>query len=176
MDRDAIRELFDYTGWAWERIARLIDEHSQSYATSAPGSGWPTVAACLSHVLATYDGWLNGPWAGVGIGEMSYPAEWPKPIEAWPALQAYRERVRASFLVALDRPDDLLYGPRYREEGSPGGLLSLADILTNLVLHERGHHGDLNTLFAQHGVTGYFLDYAFYRSQPGAFVLDDGTN
>ena len=25
MNRDAISELFDYTGWAWERIARVID-------------------------------------------------------------------------------------------------------------------------------------------------------
>lgn len=176
MKRDAIEELFEYTGWAWERLVRVIEgPAAKLYATPAPGSGWPTLAACLSHVLATYDGWLNGPWGRLQLGAMSYPAEWPKPIDDWHVLLAYRERVRDAFRQALDVPDDLLYDRRFQDEGG-GEALSRADILTNLVLHERGHHGDLNTLFSQHGITGFFVDYTFFRTHPTEFVPDDGEH
>jgi uncharacterized damage-inducible protein DinB len=83
--------------------------------------------------------------------------------------------VRASFLATLDVPDAELHVARYRE-GDQGALMSRADILANLVLHERGHHGDLNPLFHQHGVTGYLIDYTFYIAHRDAMVLDDGTN
>jgi uncharacterized damage-inducible protein DinB len=178
MKRDAIAELFDYADWAWERIARMIDEHPEAYAAAAPGSGWPSIAACLSHVVGSYDGWLNGPWGGIGIGEMSYPGDWPKPIDDWQAMQAYRRRTRESFQLALDVPDNVLYEPNIREAGAPpeSQPLSRADVLTNLVLHERGHHGDLSTLFYQHGITGFLVDYTFYRMLPGEFVPDDGEH
>jgi uncharacterized damage-inducible protein DinB len=58
---------------------------------------------------------------------------------------------------------DLEFGP---EELSP------ADVLTNLLLHERGHHGDLNTLFHQLGVKSYFVDYRFFVSKPNDFLED----
>jgi uncharacterized damage-inducible protein DinB len=176
MDRNALEELYEYTGWAWDRIVALIEAQPPDlYAKPAPGSGWPTIAACLSHVLGTYDGWLNGGWSGLKLGELTYPAPWPNAIEDWAALRAYRDRVRASFRQALDVTDAELHEPRYRE-GDQGSFMSRADILTNLLLHERGHHGDLNTLFHQHGVTGYFLDYTMYVTRRDAMVLDDGTN
>ncbi len=176
MQRDAITELFEYTGWAWERIARRVEALPPAiYSQPVAGSGWPSIAACMSHAVATYDSWLNGPWLELQLGEMSYPAEWPKPIDDWSAMKAYRERTRNSFLRALDVPDDILHERRFRETGATGELLSRADILTNLVIHERGHHGDLNTLFHQHGIHGYLVDYTLFRTLPDQFVLDDGT-
>ncbi len=178
MERNGIRELFDYTGWAWDRIARLIDEHPESYAAAAPGSGWPSIAACLSHVVGSYDGWLNGPWGGIQLAEMSYPGTWPKPIDDWEAMKAFRQRTRESFQRALDVADDVLFDRTIREAGGPADSepISRADVLTNLVLHERGHHGDLSTLFYQHGITGFMVDYTFYRTQPDQFVPDDGEH
>lgn len=178
MQRDAIAELFDYIGWAWERIERLIDEHRDAYAAPVPGSGWPSIAACLTHAVGAYDGWLNGPWAGIGITEMSYPGEWPNPIDDWDAMKEYHARVREAFQRLLDSPDEVLYERNIREEGSPPESLpmSRADVLTNLVLHERGHHGDISTLFHAHGITGFFVDYTFYRILPKEFVPDDGEH
>lgn len=178
MERNAIVELFDYTGWAWERIARLIDEHPDAYTAAVPGSGWPTIAACLTHAVSSYDGWLNGPWGGIQMGQMTYPGAWPKPVDDWPAMKAYHGRVREVFQHALDVPDDILYQRNIREEGSPpeSQPVSRADVLTNLLLHERGHHGDLSTLFHAHGITGFFVDYMFYRTLPNEFVPDDGNH
>jgi uncharacterized damage-inducible protein DinB len=176
MDRNALDELYDYTGWAWDRIVALIEAQPPDlFAKPAPSSGWPSIAACLSHVLMTYDGWLNGGWSGLKLGDLSYPGRWPQPIDDWAALKAYRGRVRTSFRTTLEVPDAELHEARFRE-GGQGSPMSRADILANLVLHERGHHGDLNTLFHQHNVTGYLLDYAMYITHRDRFLLDDGTN
>lgn len=174
MNRDAIMELFDYTGWAWARIAKVIDDQlSDVYAQPMDGSGWPSLAACLSHSVSAYDGWLNADFGQIQLGDMTYPAEWPANIDDWPAMKAYYERIRESFRRAINVPDETLYATRPYELGVGPEQMSRADILTNLVLHERGHHGDLNTLFHLHGVQSYFIDYRFFRTAPTQFLQDE---
>jgi uncharacterized damage-inducible protein DinB len=175
--RDAIEELFDYTGWAWERIAKVIDEQLvDAYAKPMEGSGWPSIAACLSHSVSAYDGWLNMEWGQIEASDISYPATWPDPVNDWDDMKAYYGRIRESFRRAINIPDDALYEKRAYDLGSGSEQLSTADILANMVLHERGHHGDLNTLFHLHGVKSYIIDYRFFRSLPGQFVLDESDN
>ncbi len=177
MDREAINELFDYTGWAWERIARLIDEQpAELYAKPMDASGWPSIAACLSHAVSAYDGWLNGEWGQIRAGELSYPAEWPKPVDDWDAMKAYHQRVRETFRAVLDVPDTVLFQEHTIDDGFGPESLTRADIIANLLIHERGHHGDLNTLFHLHGVRSYYIDYRFFRTLPDSFLMDlDGN-
>jgi uncharacterized damage-inducible protein DinB len=40
--------------------------------------------------------------------------------------------------------------------------MSVADILAHLLLHERGHHGDLSTLFYHFGAELPSMDYRVY--------------
>ncbi len=177
MDRAAINELFDYTGWAWERIARLIDEQlAEAYAKPMEGSGWPSIADCLSHTVSAYDGWLNAEWGQIGAGQLSYPAEWPRPVDDWGAMKAYHKRVRETFKQVLDVPDAALYEKLTINDGFGPELMSRADILANLLIHERGHHGDLNTLFHLHGVKSYYIDYRFFRTLPDRFLMDLDDN
>lgn len=174
MNREAIIELFDYTGWAWERIAKVIDEQLRdAYATPMAGSGWPSIAACLSHSVSAYDGWLNMSWGGIELGEVTYPATWPEPVNDWEAMKAYHARVRESFRQVVNLPEGVLYEERTIDDGFGPERIRTADILANLVIHERGHHGDLNTLFHLHGVKSYFIDYRFFRTMPDRFVMDD---
>ena len=176
MLRGAIQELFDYTSWAWERLERVIDGLPDgTYEASAPGSGWPSIAACVTHFVGATDGWLNMEWGGIQVGELSYPAEWPNPVEDWAEMKAYYRRCQGAFRTALEVPDEVLYEKReYRlfENEDTVELMSRADILTNLVLHERGHHGDLNTLFHQLGIRSYIMDYRYFRTLPERFVMD----
>lgn len=175
MNRDAISELFDYTGWAWERIARVIDQQPPDvYAKAVAGSGWPSIAACLTHSVSAYDGWINTDWGQIQAGDMSYPAEWPEPVNDWNQMRAYYLRVRESFRRALNVPDEVLYEKRLYNLESIPEQMSRADILANLVIHERGHHGDLNTLFHQLGIRSYFIDFRFFRTLPNEFLLDEG--
>lgn len=171
MDRNAIEELFAYTGFAWDRIARVIDTlPPEQFATRIPGSGWPALRDCFEHWISAYDGWINGDWA-LGLGPLLYPGA--EALQTWERMRAYRVETRQAFTGALDCPDDTLYAKReYRFAGAQEQL-SRADILTNLLLHERGHHGDLNTMFHQLGVRSFYVDYRYFVTRPGDFVMDE---
>lgn len=170
MQRDAIQELFDYTGWAWERIERVIDSLPDgTFAHGLEGSGWPSLFDCVAHFTAAYDGWLNEEW-GLALGEVRYPGD--EAAANWATMKSYRTECREMFHKALMVDDSTLYAKRRFdfEEGSEN--LSRADILANLVLHERGHHGDLNTLFHQLGVKSYIIDFRHFVSRRGEFAMD----
>lgn len=171
MDRNAIEELFAYTGYAWDRIARVIDTlPAGQFSARIPGSGWPALRDCFEHWLAAYDGWINAEW-GLALGTLLYPGQ--DNLQSWEQIRAYRVPLRQAFLDAFDCPDDVLYAKReYRLDDTPEQL-SRADILTNLLLHERGHHGDLNTMFHQLGVRSFYVDYRYFISRPGDFVMDE---
>jgi len=171
MRRDALNELFDYTGWAWERIALVIDGlPPDQFAMPVPGSGWPSLSACFAHFVGAYDGWINGPWA-LGLGERQHPGD--EALQSWPAMKQFRTRGREAFRHAIDVPNAVLYEKRAMDLGGPEPeRLSRADILGNLLLHERGHHGDLNTLFHAVGVRSYIIDYRAFVGAPEVFVAD----
>jgi hypothetical protein len=124
--------LFDYTGWAWPRIERTVDGISGSdYGRPIEGPGWPSLAACLTHLTATYDGWLNGDWARV-LAQRA---------RSWDPLKVYWGRVREAFAATLAVPDRVSLARRTSDSGDPEEILSPAEVLTNLALHERGTTG-----------------------------------
>src|SRR2546422_39812 len=91
------------------------------------------------------------------------PRRAPEQIASWDELEAYRRRVRGRFRDYLDSlSDSALTAPR--EMNIDGAMISHApaDILTLLLLHEREHHGDLNTLLYQIGVEPPQLSYRFF--------------
>ena len=172
MDRAAIEELYAYTEFAWERIAATIDTLPPGqFAERIPSSGWPALRDCFEHFVSAYDGWINGEWA-LGLGKLMYTS--PEALQTWEQMRSYRRDCRAAFQSALECTDAELYAKReYRFTEVPE-MLSRADILANLLIHERGHHGDLNTLFHQLGVRSFVIDYRYFVTRPGDFVMDGG--
>ncbi|MEO6399082.1 MAG: DinB family protein, partial [Tepidiformaceae bacterium] len=172
MDRAAITELSDYTEFAWERIAATIDIlPPDQFGKRVVGSGWPALRDCFEHFVSAYDGWINGEWS-LGLGKLRYSG--PEALQSWEQVRGYRREVRAEFQAALDCSDEELQRKReYVFAGVPE-MLSRADILANLLIHERGHHGDLNTLFHQLGVRSFAIDYRYFVTRPRDFVTDDG--
>ena len=45
---------------------------------------------------------------------------------------------------------------------------SRADIFVHVLIHERQHHGDLNTLLYQHGIEAPIVEYRFSLPARGA--------
>jgi uncharacterized damage-inducible protein DinB len=178
MDRAAIEELYAYTDFAWERLGKTIEKLSdKQYVDAVPGSGWPSVRRAVLHVLNAYDGWMNDDKWGLGLHETPFPdvESWDdlyEKVPDWKATQAFRKSLRATFRKALDVPDEELFRRRTFDLEFGPEELSPADVLTNLLLHERGHHGDFNTLFHQLGVKSLFVDYRFFVSKPGEFLED----
>jgi uncharacterized damage-inducible protein DinB len=167
MDRAAITELSDYLGWAFDRYGRVLDTLPEGRFTEhAPGSGWPALADCFTHIVHGYDLWLNADWSF-----QTQPVIRPggERLQSWPEAKAYyhqvRETIRAVFAL-----DDLVLFEHLEVRGA---LRSRAEVLTDLLLHERGHHGDINTLFYQLGLKPYFNDYSLYLTNPEDFFLDE---
>ena len=167
-DRAAIEELYGYTGAAWEIYAEKMRALPPDLLTRpAPGSGWPALRDAFQHVLGAYDGWIN---TDLALGTPLDPSA--DELATWEKVEEYRTAVRSQFRRLLDETSDESLFERFTKAYDDDGpeTLSIADILANLLLHERGHHGDLSTLLYQHGTEPPFVDYRMYlymKDNPG---------
>jgi uncharacterized damage-inducible protein DinB len=155
MDRAAIEELFTFTDHSWGEYEHLIRPLGGDVLTQpAPGSGWPALRDALAHINWAYIRWLADP-----AGTTDEPVE---RVESWDWLGAYRRRVRDHARAYLDSlGDGELATPREMNVDGETRLYSPADIIVHVLLHERQHHGDLNTLLYQLGVEVPVVEYRF---------------
>jgi uncharacterized damage-inducible protein DinB len=156
MDRAALEELFAYTDWTWRQYADTIRPLGDDAVVKAvPGSGWPALRDAIAHVNWGYDRWIAEPSRTSDI-----PVE---PVNSWEDAEAFRRRVRGRFREYLDSlSDDDLTTPREMNIDGEQMSYAPADILTLLLLHEREHHGDLNTLLYQMGAEPPQTSYRFF--------------
>jgi uncharacterized damage-inducible protein DinB len=155
MDRAAIEELWTFTDHSWRVYERVIRPLGDDLLTApAPGSGWPALRDPLAHMVWAYVRWLADP-----AGTTDEPVE---QIESWDELEAYRSRVRGHDRDYLDSlNDEELMTPREMNVDGEPLWYSPADIFVHAMLHERQHHGDLNTLLYQHGIEVPIVEYRF---------------
>ena len=155
MDRAAIEELFTFTDYSWGEYEDVIRPLGDDVLTKpAPGSGWPALRDALTHINWAYVRWLADP-----SGTSDEPVD---RVESWDELETYRRRVCGHTRAYLDSlADEELLTPR--EMNVDGDMLrySPADIFVHAMLHERQHHGDLNTLLYQLGVEVPIVEYRF---------------
>ena len=155
MDRAAIEELLTFTEYSWRAHVRVIRPlGDQMLMKPAPGSGWPALRDALAHINWAYVRWLADP-----NGTSNEPVE---QVTSWDELDDYRRRVRKHAREYLDSLDDARLTKR-REMIVDGNTLrySPADILVHVLLHERQHHGDVNTLLYQLEVKVPVVEYRF---------------
>jgi uncharacterized damage-inducible protein DinB len=125
---------------------------------AAPGSGWPALGDALAHINWAYIRWLADP-AGT-------TDEHEGPVKSWGELEAYRRRVRGHSREYLDSlGNGELLTPREMNVDGETLLYRPADIFVHVLLHERQHHGDVNTLLYQLGIEAPIVEYRF--SLPG---------
>jgi uncharacterized damage-inducible protein DinB len=155
VDRVAIDELFAFTDYSWGEHERAIRPLGDDVLRKpAPGSGWPALVDALAHINWAYIRWLANP-----AGTTDEPEG---PVKSWDELEAYRRRVRGHAREYLDSlGDGELLTPREMNVDGEKLLYSPADIFVHVLLHERQHHGDLNTLLYQLGVEPPIVEYRF---------------
>ncbi len=155
MDRAAIEELFTFTDYSWREYEGVIRPHGDDLlAAPAPGSGWPALRDALAHMVWAYIRWLADPG-----GTTDEPVEG---IESWDELDAYRARVLGHAREYFDSlGDDELMTPRAMNVDGETMRYSPADIFVHAMLHERQHHGDLNTLLYQLQIDIPIVEYRF---------------
>lgn len=155
MNRADIERLFAFTDYGWSRYEETIRPLGDGTLTKpAPGSGWPALRDALAHINWAYIRWLTNPY-----GTTDEPKD---RVNSWAELAAYRSRVRdhaREYFDSLD--DDELSTPRKMDIDGEPILYSPGEILAHVMLHERQHHGDLNTLLYQLGVDIPIVEYRF---------------
>ena len=162
MDRAAIEKLFTFTDYSWREYDRAIRPlGDDGLRMPAPGSGWPALRDALAHINWAYVRWLADP-----AGTTDEPV---KAVESWDDLDAYRREVRDHAREYLDSlGEDELSEPRDMNIDGETRRYSPGDIFVHVFLHERQHHGDLNTLLYQHGVEVPIVEYRFSLPDGGA--------
>ena len=160
MDRPAIKELFTFTEYSWREYASTIRPLGDDVLTQpAPGSGWPALRDALAHIVWAYVRWLADP-----AGTSDEPVE---RVKSWEGVEDYRHRVLGHVRGYFDSLDDEeLVTPREMNVDGRSLWYSPADIFVHALLHERQHHGDLNTLLYQLGVEIPIVEYRFSLPEP----------
>jgi uncharacterized damage-inducible protein DinB len=155
VDRAAIGDLFAFIDYSWGEYAEAVRPlGSDMLVKAAPGSGWPALRDALVHINWGYVRWLTDP-AGTSAIE-------PEQINTWDELDDYRRRVRGRSRDYFDSlSDEVLMAPREMNIDGQMMRYSPADIFTHVLLHERQHHGDLNTLLYQLGIEHPIVEYRF---------------
>lgn len=155
MDRASIEELFVFTDHGWRIYEETIRPLGDEVLTRpAPGSGWPALRDVLAHINWAYVRWLASP-KGTTDEEVEN-------ITSWDELDAYRRRQRDRARASFDALDDReLAMPREMDVDGAPMWYSPADIFAHTLLHERQHHGDLNTLLFQLGIEVPMVEFRF---------------
>jgi uncharacterized damage-inducible protein DinB len=123
-----------------------------------PGSGWPALIDAFRHFCGAYETWLH---RRLGAAAVIVPD--PASVVDWRAIAEWRRRTRASFRRVLDdTPDDRFQVVDIPISSGVAMNMSVGDILAHLLLHERGHHGDVSTLFYHFGVELPSMDYRIH--------------
>jgi len=160
MDKAALQDLFSYTGWAWDQIKAAVPDDKMLRAV-APGSGWPALRNCLAHIVLAYDRWVP---AIADLESQALPDLAADDFLSWPQIDAHRRRTRHPLRSNLEAWTDADLRERHAIDVDGERLqYSRGELITHLLLHERGHHGDVTTLFWQLGFdTETVLEYRFH--------------
>jgi uncharacterized damage-inducible protein DinB len=176
VDRETLRELFDYTTFTWASYGNSVRGLAPAdFARPVEGSEWPTLSFALCHLAFAWDGWLYERF-GIDEAPRNVDDAWRSSralriasataVSSWEELQRHRERLRGLLRRAIDEtPDDVLDAPMPREPGGPPR--PPRELLTHILLHELRHHGDVSTLLTSLGAEPPMTDYLVY-----AFLKD----
>jgi uncharacterized damage-inducible protein DinB len=156
LNRDALRELFDYTDFTWASYGRCLGSLPPDAVTRpAAGSGWESVRQALFHIVAAWDGWICEQ-TGAELSAVD-----PQEITTWEQLDAIRSELRAHLRHIIDEtPDEQLDAARPVHPGGPAN--APREVVAHILLHERGHHGDISTLLSALGAEPPNSDYLVF--------------
>jgi hypothetical protein len=92
LERDAIRELCDYTDFTWAVYERALGSLPPGMLTTAvPGSGWPALIDAFRHFCDAYETWLHE-----RLGARAVIVADPASVVDWPGIAEWRRQTRAS--------------------------------------------------------------------------------
>jgi uncharacterized damage-inducible protein DinB len=166
-----IRELYDYTHWADERVLDLAAGLSDEELRRDLGGSFPTVLATLAHVLMADWVWLER-WTGTS--PTGPPREWDLATLAdirtrWWTVREERD----AFLAALEE-EDLRRRVTYATTRGEKHIAPLWQLLLHAVNHATYHRGQVITYLRQLGRDVLASDLVVWQRLVAAGELDRG--
>jgi uncharacterized damage-inducible protein DinB len=157
VDRDTLRELFDYTTFTWASYGRTVRALPEgALLQPVERSGWPALRNALFHIAGGWDGWIHEQ-SGKTLPDIEVTD-----MTDWARLDAMRQTNRTMLEAIIDRSsEESLAEPVLGYFNGPSEL-TRAEIITHILLHERGHHGDVSTLLSALGAEPPGIDYMTY--------------
>jgi hypothetical protein len=99
LNREALDERYGYTEFTWAVYGKLVSQLAPGRLTApVDGSGWPSLAAALRHLLRAYDTWLHER-LGAGAVAVAHGED----VVSWEAFQEWRTKVRATMRRMLNQ-------------------------------------------------------------------------
>jgi uncharacterized damage-inducible protein DinB len=121
------------------------------------GSSWPALRNVLFHIASAWDAWICEQ-SGVPLEETE-----AADVADWAALDDVRQKNRGMLEAIIQRASDADLGERIHSivRGQPAEM-TRGEIIAHILLHERGHHGDVSTLLSALGAEPPGIDYMTY--------------
>jgi uncharacterized damage-inducible protein DinB len=158
VDKNALQELFDYTTFTWASYGKSVRRLAPAdFMRPIEGSGWPALSNALFHIASAWDGWICEQ-SGVALEEIE-----ATDLTDWAQLDAIRQTNRTMLGEIIDGASQSAVDERIISI-VPGGPpeMTRGEIIAHILLHERGHHGDVSTLLSLLGAEPPNIDYMTY--------------
>lgn len=167
---DEIRELFEYTRWADDRILRTALEISNEQFTRDMGSSFRSIRDTLVHILTVHWVWVSR-WEGISPREI--PREWKEctQIELRRAWTEVSHR-QSAFIAELSEAD-LDRVIRYTNTAGQPFAAPLSRLLRHVVNHATYHRGQVATMLRQIGLTPPGTDLTVFYLETNALLRAD---
>lgn len=164
MRKAELQQLLAYTDYVWGEFRRVVSDSELSRV--AEGSGWPTLRDCLSHMVQAHARWVPA-IVDLRTGSMSELEN--DDCATWDQIEAARADVRNPLRERLDSwSEDELAASHNVDVDGAFVPYTRGELIAHLLLHERGHHGDVTTLFWQLGIEAEIaLEYRFFLARHG---------
>jgi uncharacterized damage-inducible protein DinB len=166
MTLEDVRLLYEYNGWANNRVLDACAGLSPEEFTRELGSSFPSVRDTLAHIMGAEWLWLER-WSGRMPTELLASKEFPD-------LASIRQRWAAiggdvlSFAVRI-KAEDLTRVHNIRTTKGEPYSHPLWQMMQHLVNHGTYHRGQVTTMLRQLGAKPVATDLiAFYRQRAGA--------
>jgi len=158
-----ITTLYDYNGWAKERILSVVEGLTPEQFTKDLGSSHGGVHGTLAHALGAEEIWLKRWKADVITGFLK-----PTEVATFRELQSRWSRTTAdlsAFCKSLRNDDDIRRIVTYKDLKGNEHRQPLDQLMTHLVNHSTYHRGQVVTMLRQLGVKPIDTDLVIYFRQ-----------
>ena len=173
MDRNDLRELYDYNRWANQRTLSAAGKLDGEKFLRAMGSSFSSVRDTLAHILSGEWIWLER-WLGRSPTALLNAGDFPT-VESLRVRWQKLEEDYGRFLQSLT-PERLRDRLAYINRAGQGYAYPLWQQMVHVVNHSTYHRGQITTMLRQLGAEPEVTDFLAYYDEISDTRWHQGTS